>query len=156
MNKPNLEQTVALMKAEILRDMACGIVPLTVASFSELHDYVDANCYGGFCDDKVVDSLIAFFGGRDSNEAMPDGMMKFINDAQTAVDHWLQQEHSMDVDLGHKPESRVYVQTRRTTLQGWADSMGTSDTKLAVEFAQYQRANGLHARVIVRSAFVIA
>lgn len=148
MNKPNLEQTVALMTAEILRDMACGIVPLTVASFSELHDYVDANCYGGF--EALMDDTDA------EDEEACETLWQFMNDAQTAVDHWLQQEHSMDVDLGHKPESRVYVQTRSTTLQGWADSLGTSDTKLAVEFAQHQRANGLHARVIVRSAFVIA
>lgn len=36
---------------EIEDDMMTGTVPRDVASFGDLHDYVDANCYGGFCDD---------------------------------------------------------------------------------------------------------
>ena len=39
------------MIAELCEDIASGLVPSTVSSFAELHDYVDANCYGGFCDD---------------------------------------------------------------------------------------------------------
>lgn len=35
------------MKAEILQDVKAGIVPSTVSEFAELHDFVDANCYGG-------------------------------------------------------------------------------------------------------------
>lgn len=81
MNKLNLEQTVALMTAEILRDMACGIVPLTVTSFSELHDYVDANCYGGF--EALHDTVDT------EDEAACEALWQFMNDAQTAVDHWL-------------------------------------------------------------------
>jgi hypothetical protein len=42
-----LEQTIERAKTEILADVASGIVPRTCASFSELHDYVDANGYGG-------------------------------------------------------------------------------------------------------------
>lgn len=38
------------MKAEILADIESGRVPPTVSTFSELHDYVDANEYGGMCD----------------------------------------------------------------------------------------------------------
>lgn len=81
MNKPNLEQTVALMTAEILRDMACGIVPLTVTSFSELHDYVNANCYGNF--EALHDNFDA------ENSAAREALRQFMNDAQTAVDNWL-------------------------------------------------------------------
>lgn len=43
---------IARSKSEILADIADGTVPATVATFSELHDYVDANCYGGLCDDE--------------------------------------------------------------------------------------------------------
>lgn len=39
------------VKAEILADIADGTMPADVADFSTLHDYVDANEYGGFCDD---------------------------------------------------------------------------------------------------------
>jgi hypothetical protein len=45
-------RTIAASKTEILGDIADGLVPVTVASFSELHDYRDANCYGGLCDDE--------------------------------------------------------------------------------------------------------
>ena len=34
-------------KQEILLDVIAGVVPATCVSFSELHDYVDANGYGG-------------------------------------------------------------------------------------------------------------
>ncbi len=43
-------EAIAVGKAEILADIATGTVPATVASFSELHDYVDANGYGGLFD----------------------------------------------------------------------------------------------------------
>ena len=40
-------------KAEIIRDVKKGIVPASVESFGDLHDYVDANCYGGMRDDDM-------------------------------------------------------------------------------------------------------
>lgn len=87
---PTLEQTIARMKTEILHDVQSGIVPATVSTFSALHDFVDANEYGGFCDNALADSLIQHFGGRDDNEAMPDGLMNYMNAAQDAIDAWLQ------------------------------------------------------------------
>ena len=42
-----LRQVVERAKTEILADVASGTVPSTCASFSELHDYTDANGYGG-------------------------------------------------------------------------------------------------------------
>ena len=41
---------VARMKAEITADIERQVVPDTVTAFDELHEYVDANCYGGFTD----------------------------------------------------------------------------------------------------------
>ena len=61
-------------KAEILADVASGTVPSTCASFSELHDYTDANGYGG-----------AFDRPFDNNET------DFWNAVQTAVDGWIKQ-----------------------------------------------------------------
>ena len=46
-----IEHAIERSKAEILEDIATGRVPDTVSSFSELHDYVDANEYGGLCEE---------------------------------------------------------------------------------------------------------
>jgi len=67
-----LEQTVDRAKAEILADVASGIVPRSCASFSELHDYVDANGYGG-----------AFEHDFDNEET------DFWNCVQDTVDAWI-------------------------------------------------------------------
>ena len=69
-----LRQVVDRAQAEILADVAAGTVPNTCASFSELHDYTDANGYGG-----------AFDRPFDNNET------DFWNAVQTAVDGWIKQ-----------------------------------------------------------------
>ena len=66
------EQTIERAKAEILADVASGTVPRTCASFSELHDYVDANGYGG-----------AF------ERPFDNGDTDFWNAVQDAVDSWI-------------------------------------------------------------------
>lgn len=83
--------TLQRMKAEIIADMKAGRVPNTVAFFSELHDYVDANEYGGFCDDAWIVQSSAIFGGTDSETGeMPEGLVTFTNECQDAIDMWLQ------------------------------------------------------------------
>ena len=72
-NKSIIDQ----MKREILQDISDGIVPETVSSFSELHDYVDANEYGGFC---VV-------GGP--NELHKRVTHEEIDELQTIIDSWM-------------------------------------------------------------------
>ena len=69
-----LRQVVERAKAEILADVAAGTVPSTCASFSELHDYTDANGYGG-----------AFERPFDNEET------DFWNAVQDAVDRWIKQ-----------------------------------------------------------------
>jgi hypothetical protein len=69
-----LRPVVERAKAEILADVAAGTVPSTCASFSELHDYTDANGYGG-----------AFERPFDNNET------DFWNAVQDAVDAWIKQ-----------------------------------------------------------------
>lgn len=64
-------------KEEVLLDVSKGIVPAEVASFSELHDYVDANYYGG-----------AFEGDVDLNN---DEAVYFWNRIQDEVDAWIKQ-----------------------------------------------------------------
>lgn len=68
----NLKTTVERMKAEVLADIAAGVVPASVSSYAELHDHVDANGYGG-----------AF------EAPIPADGWAFWDDAQCAVDAWL-------------------------------------------------------------------
>ncbi|ABD72056.1 hypothetical protein Rfer_4370 (plasmid) [Rhodoferax ferrireducens T118] len=86
---PTLDETIALMKKEILLDVRGRRVPMDVKTFSDLHAYVDANEYGEFCVDSVADAMIAYFGGRDEHEGMPDRMLEYINAAQNAINEWL-------------------------------------------------------------------
>ena len=46
----SLEFIFSQAKEEILFDIITKIVPSNITSFSELHNFVDANYYGGFCD----------------------------------------------------------------------------------------------------------
>ena len=62
-------------KAEILADIASGRVPADVSTFAALHDYVDANEYGGLCE-KPIDPSFA-----------P------ANEIQNALDAWLSTRH---------------------------------------------------------------
>lgn len=64
-------EAIARGKAEILADIAAGRVPADVTSFAALHDYVDANEYGGLCE-KPIDPAFA-----------P------INEIQSSLDAWL-------------------------------------------------------------------
>lgn len=79
----DLLNTILRAKSEVLRDIASGRVPATVKSFSELHDYVDANYYGGA------------FGHPDSRVLPPkyfdcsDEACTFWNAVQDEVDAWI-------------------------------------------------------------------
>jgi hypothetical protein len=76
-------ETVAAIKRDILADIEAGAVPATVATFSELHDYCDANTYGGMCDD-LYESM-----GAAGPEAQNDAWMRHCDEAITIVDAWL-------------------------------------------------------------------
>lgn len=78
-----LEQAVERSKSEILGDVAEGIVPVTCASYSELHDYVDANGYGG-----------AFEHDFENEET------DFWNAVQDAVDAWIKNGELKSAALG--------------------------------------------------------
>jgi hypothetical protein len=74
----DLDRAIKRAKEEILDDIETGRVPATVTRFAELHDYVDANEYGGLCE---VD-----LGGE---ETMSEKLMDFGNALQRQVDLWL-------------------------------------------------------------------
>ena len=91
MTVPTLDESIERMKKEIIEDIKHGIVPADCPSFSALHDYVDANCYGGFCEDDELQALIDHFGGRDEDEGMPDALMDYLNGAQNSIDRWIKE-----------------------------------------------------------------
>lgn len=64
-----VDDAIAQGKAEILEDISSGVVPVSISCFSELHDYVDANEYGGLT------------GSEFSLDEM--------NSVQEALDEWL-------------------------------------------------------------------
>ena len=86
---PTLNETIERMKQEIIKDIQAGRVRADCPSFSALHDYVDANCYGGFCDDEVMQALTNYFAGPDENEGMSDALIAYLNDAQNSIDRWI-------------------------------------------------------------------
>lgn len=67
----DLEKAIAQAKAEITDDVKTGRVPRNVTSFGDLHDHVDANEYGGLCDERG------------------DFDIDFANALQNAVDEWI-------------------------------------------------------------------
>ena len=67
-------------KAEILSDIGRDIVPEDVHSFSELHDFVDANEYGGLCDGHWPVAII------DGEEHLD---VELANQVQDALDTWI-------------------------------------------------------------------
>jgi len=73
-----IARCIAEGKSDILQDMREERVPTTVTSFSELHDYVDANEYGGLCN--LADEQFA---------AMTTGDYDGANAVQDALDAWI-------------------------------------------------------------------
>lgn len=88
-----LANLVAQMKREVDADIAAGKVPTAVSSFSELHDWVDANCYG-LCEEGAFEALEDAFGGTRQVghmlDASPPELLDLINEALDQVDAWLQ------------------------------------------------------------------
>lgn len=88
---PILDESIKRMKKEIIEDIKAGRVPVDCPSFAALHDYVDANCYGGFCEGDLMQALTEHFGGIDKDEGMPDALIGYLNDAQNSIDCWIKE-----------------------------------------------------------------
>jgi len=88
---PVLNDTIERMKQEILDDIVAGKLPVLLDSFSHLHDFVDANEYGGFCEDGFNNTLRPRFSSDNSgiDDGMPIGAVKYMNTAQASIDGWL-------------------------------------------------------------------
>ncbi len=84
-----IDECVEEVKAEILDDIGCATgskfeaMPESIRSFSELHDYVDANEYGGLTDP----------------DRRADWTLGDVIAVQEKVDAWLQAGGHLDVPL---------------------------------------------------------
>ncbi|MFZ2162246.1 MAG: hypothetical protein WAW02_08520 [Sideroxyarcus sp.] len=88
---PALAETIERMKQEIIDDVKAGRVSAGCSSFAALHDYVDANCYGGFCEEDEMQALMDHFGGLDDNVGMPAALIDYLNEAQSSIDLWIKE-----------------------------------------------------------------
>lgn len=77
-----VQRSIEQAKREILADIASGRVPADVVTFSRLHDYVDANEYGGCCD-WFYDHF------REDDDCDDDRLWHHANLVMDAVDSWL-------------------------------------------------------------------
>jgi hypothetical protein len=87
-----LRPLITAAKDEISIDIAEGLVPETVGSFGELHDYVDANEYA---QDDALD---------------PDGGYAEWNYISAVLDGWL---------IVGRPDSRAQFALNRMAANGW-------------------------------------
>jgi hypothetical protein len=97
-----LWSVIASMKLGIINDINAKILPPNVTDFSDLHNYVDANGYGGFCIEEFAEPLIQLFGGRDEDEGMPQAMLDFMNEAQGIIDAWIKGANKVVKESGPK------------------------------------------------------
>src|ERR1700733_13873891 len=81
------EEMTERMKAEIIADVKEGVVPVTVANFAELHDYVDANCYGD--SEELFGEIVTESTTDDEHQAKLDAFSAITNPAIESVDAWI-------------------------------------------------------------------
>lgn len=86
MNLPTSQVLAESMKTEIVKLVVGGIIPKTAKSFSELHDYVDANCLGGT--ESLWDALPVLPNGE-VDEPSRDALLDVMNAAMDDVDAWI-------------------------------------------------------------------
>ena len=74
---------------EILTDIKSDRVPLNVTCFGDLHDYVDANEYGGLCDDDVIDVGNRLFPERTDDTIKTQAFMDVCEEVQCHLNNWI-------------------------------------------------------------------
>ena len=76
------DAAIAAGKAQILADVRRGRIPRSVKSFSELHDYVDANYYGNGFDWPVLPS-------ETEDDTYQQAFADFWNRIQDTLSEWI-------------------------------------------------------------------
>ena len=102
-----IDAAVSRAQSEIMADIAGGTVPAAVKNFAALHDYVDANCYAGCCDESTATGLqgldlwneIFPRANGDEEEVLgSEATLYALNEMQSQIDQWL-------VSGGHRTHS---------------------------------------------------
>lgn len=82
-----LEEMVERMKVEIVADVMAGIVPADIVSFSELHNYVDPNGYGGA--EELFGEVVTESASDQEHQAKLDIVSAIMTPAIQATDSWI-------------------------------------------------------------------
>lgn len=72
-DEKNVSKHFSIAKKQIVSDIKTGVIPKSIKSFEQLHDYTDANYYGGFLEDKYE---------------LSENLL-FENKVQDLIDTWL-------------------------------------------------------------------
>ena len=84
-----IEYAIGRIQTEIIDDVIHGPGPKTIMAFSDLHDYVDANEYGGFSD-SVNNAYWWPEGGCTTRKGYQVSMrLDEIAAVQDSIDVWL-------------------------------------------------------------------
>lgn len=83
---------------EIGGDVNAGRIPATVRSFAALHDYVDANAYGGAFQWPCLPS-------EDRDDAYQQHFTAFWNEVQNGLNDWIA-SGQMRAGLRHGPDGK--------------------------------------------------
>ncbi|MCP3017424.1 hypothetical protein [Cupriavidus basilensis] len=108
-----VKDAIELGKRQILLEMNSGHIPPTVTTFAELHDYVDANEFGGLCDDGgPADTLF-----DRQTDAGSEVWCEACNQVQAALDEFVRNRGSSKPILGNATRHLVYGDFGRTWIE---------------------------------------
>lgn len=78
-------------KDQILDDISNGLVPETVKSFEELHEYVDANEYGLSIPTSPYAGIVVVFDNYEE-------MIEVMSDVQKTLDKWIKNNYANNTE----------------------------------------------------------
>jgi hypothetical protein len=78
---------ISRAKREIRADVEKGVVPADVASFADLHDHADANCYGGA--DEPTSPIYYVSGEGGDDPARAEWAARIHNFVMERLDTWI-------------------------------------------------------------------
>jgi hypothetical protein len=93
-----IDAAVSRAQSEIMADIASGTVSAAVKNFAALHDYVDANCYAGCCDESLSkdlqgldlwNSVFPANAGDDDKVLGSQATLDALSEMQSRLDQWL-------------------------------------------------------------------
>jgi len=111
-----IQRAVARARREVRGDVAAGhLPPHGIRSFSDLHDFVDANEYGGLTGD-----FLDHFGYHADEGGLPDRAVDAANEVQERVHRWLGRGLADSLcSCGHAVHY-VWFAKRPSQRAGWA------------------------------------